>query len=78
MKCNYSITSVQLLWLKGRNVILQGKKPKVTKDGVTIAKSIEVEDPYQNIGVKVIREVAKNTNRKAGDGTTTATVYTYS
>nr|AXU24979.1 heat shock protein 60-1 [Tytthus chinensis] len=60
---------------KGRNVILQGsRKPKVTKDGVTIAKSIEVEDPYQNIGVKVIREVAKNTNRKAGDGTTTATV----
>ncbi|BET00243.1 Heat shock protein [Nesidiocoris tenuis] len=59
---------------KGRNVILQGHKPKVTKDGVTIARSIEVEDPYQNIGVKVIREVAKNTNKKAGDGTTTATV----
>nr|AXU24965.1 heat shock protein 60-1 [Cyrtorhinus lividipennis] len=59
---------------KGRNVILQGTKPKVTKDGFTIAKSIELEDPYQNIGARVIREVAKNTNRKAGDGTTTATV----
>uniref|UniRef100_A0A0A9WIM7 60 kDa heat shock protein, mitochondrial n=1 Tax=Lygus hesperus TaxID=30085 RepID=A0A0A9WIM7_LYGHE len=59
---------------KGRNVILEGYKPKVTKDGATIAKSIELEDPYKNIGVKVIREVAKNTNRKAGDGTTTATV----
>ncbi|XP_014240601.1 60 kDa heat shock protein, mitochondrial-like [Cimex lectularius] len=60
---------------KGRNVILQGPwTPRVTKDGVTVAKSIELSDPYENLGVKIIKDVAKNTNRKAGDGTTTATV----
>ncbi len=61
---------------KGRNVVL-GKKfgaPLVTNDGVTIAKDIELEDPFENMGAQLIREVATKTNDVAGDGTTTATV----
>ena len=61
---------------KGRNVVL-GRKfgaPLVTNDGVTIAKDIELEDPYENMGAQLIREVATKTNDVAGDGTTTATV----
>ena len=61
---------------KGRNVVL-GRKfgaPLVTNDGVTIAKDIELEDPYENMGAQLIREVATKTNDIAGDGTTTATV----
>ncbi|MCD8066580.1 MAG: chaperonin GroEL [Oscillospiraceae bacterium] len=61
---------------KGRNVVL-GKKygsPLVTNDGVTIAKEIELEDPYENMGAQLIREVSTKTNDVAGDGTTTATV----
>jgi chaperonin GroEL len=61
---------------KGRNVIL-GKKfgpPVITKDGVTVAKEIELKDKYQNMGAQMVREVAVKTNDKAGDGTTTATV----
>ena len=61
---------------KGRNVVL-GKKfgaPLITNDGVTIAKEIEVEDPYENMGAQLIREVSTKTNDVAGDGTTTATV----
>ncbi len=61
---------------KGRNVVL-GKKfgsPVVTKDGVTVAKEIELKDKYENMGAQMVREVAVKTNDKAGDGTTTATV----
>jgi len=61
---------------KGRNVVL-GKKfgaPLVTNDGVTIAKEVELEDPFENMGAQLIREVATKTNDMAGDGTTTATV----
>ena len=61
---------------KGRNVILQKSfgSPTVTKDGVTVAKEIELEDPYENMGAKMVREVASKTSDVAGDGTTTATV----
>lgn len=61
---------------KGRNVVL-GKKfgsPVITKDGVTVAKEIELQDRYQNLGAQMVREVAVKTNDTAGDGTTTATV----
>ncbi|PWZ47333.1 chaperonin GroEL [Staphylococcus pseudintermedius] len=61
---------------KGRNVVL-GKEftaPLITNDGVTIAKEIELEDPYENMGAKLVQEVANKTNEIAGDGTTTATV----
>src|ERR671917_1642733 len=61
---------------KGRNVVL-GKKygsPVITKDGVTVAKEIELKDKYQNMGAQMVREVASKTNDMAGDGTTTATV----
>jgi len=61
---------------KGRNVVL-GKKfgaPIITKDGVTVAKEIELQDKYENMGAQMVREVAVKTNDKAGDGTTTATV----
>ncbi|KLU02650.1 MULTISPECIES: chaperonin GroEL [Rhodopirellula] len=61
---------------KGRNVILQKSfgSPTVTKDGVTVAKEIELEDPYENMGAAMVREVASKTSDVAGDGTTTATV----
>jgi len=61
---------------KGRNVILQKSfgSPTVTKDGVTVAKEIELEDPYENMGAQMVREVASKTSDVAGDGTTTATV----
>ena len=61
---------------KGRNVVL-GKKfgaPVITKDGVTVAKEIELQNKYENMGAQMVREVAVKTNDKAGDGTTTATV----
>ena len=61
---------------RGRNVVL-GKKfgsPVITKDGVTVAKEIELKDNYQNMGAQMVREVASKTNDLAGDGTTTATV----
>jgi len=61
---------------KGRNVILEQSwgGPKITKDGVTVAKGIELKDRFQNIGAKLVQDVANNTNEEAGDGTTTATV----
>lgn len=61
---------------KGRNVILEQSwgSPKITKDGVTVAKAIELKDKFQNIGAKLVQDVANNTNEEAGDGTTTATV----
>ena len=65
---------------KGRNVLLDKKfgAPTVTKDGVTVAKEIELEDPYENMGAQLLKEVATKTNDIAGDGTTTATVLAYS
>jgi chaperonin GroEL len=61
---------------KGRNVVLEKKfgSPLITNDGVTIAKEIELEDPFENMGAKLVSEVASKTNDVAGDGTTTATV----
>ncbi len=61
---------------KGRNVVLEKKygSPVITKDGVTVAKEIELADPYENMGAQLCREVASKTNDVAGDGTTTATV----
>src|ERR1035438_7946649 len=60
----------------GRNVILDKKfgSPTITKDGVTVAKEIELEDAYENMGAQLVREVASKTSDIAGDGTTTATV----
>src|SRR5262245_12479254 len=61
---------------KGRNVILQRSfgSPVVTKDGVTVAREIELEDRYENMGAKMVQEVASKTSDVAGDGTTTATL----
>ena len=61
---------------KGRNAILDKKfgAPTITKDGVTVAKEIELLDPYQNMGAQLVKEVASKTSDVAGDGTTTATV----
>src|SRR5436190_32619 len=61
---------------KGRNVVFSRKfgSPTVTKDGVTVAKEIELEDPYENMGAQMVREVASKTSDAAGDGTTTATL----
>jgi chaperonin GroEL len=61
---------------KGRNVVLDKSfgAPRITKDGVTVAKEIELEDKFENMGAQMVREVASKTNEKAGDGTTTATV----
>jgi len=65
---------------KGRNVLLDKKfgAPTVTKDGVSVAKEIELSDPYENMGAQLLKEVATKTNDVAGDGTTTATVLAYS
>src|SRR6184192_2845985 len=61
---------------KGRNVILDKKfgSPTITKDGVTVAKEIELKDPLENMGAQMVREVASKTSDVAGDGTTTATI----
>ena len=61
---------------KGRNVVIEKKfgAPTVTKDGVTVAKEIELEDPMENMGAQMVKEVASKTSDDAGDGTTTATV----
>src|SRR5436853_3311007 len=61
---------------KGRNVVIEKKfgSPTITKDGVTVAKEIELSDPYENMGAQLLKEVASKTNDVAGDGTTTATV----
>lgn len=61
---------------KGRNVVLEKSfgSPLITNDGVTIAKEIELEDAFENMGAKLVSEVASKTNDVAGDGTTTATV----
>ena len=61
---------------RGRNVVLDKGwgSPKVTKDGVTVAEDIELDDPYENLGAQLVKEAASKTNDVAGDGTTTATV----
>ncbi|MGH9326421.1 MAG: TCP-1/cpn60 chaperonin family protein, partial [Terriglobia bacterium] len=61
---------------RGRNVVLDKKfgAPTITKDGVTVAKEIELKDPLENMGAQMVREVASKTSDVAGDGTTTATV----
>jgi chaperonin GroEL len=61
---------------KGRNVVLDKSfgAPRITKDGVSVAKEIELEDKFENMGAQMVREVASKTNDIAGDGTTTATV----
>src|ERR671913_1279798 len=61
---------------KGRNVVIEKSfgAPRITKDGVTVAKEIELEDKFENMGAQMVKEVASRTNDEAGDGTTTATV----
>src|SRR5579884_3527727 len=61
---------------KGRNAVIEKKfgAPTITKDGVTVAKEIELKDPYENMGAQLVKEVASKTSDVAGDGTTTATV----
>merc|ERR1719511_464952 len=61
---------------KGRNVVIESSwgGPKITKDGVTVAKAVELKDKFQNVGAKLVQDVANKTNEEAGDGTTTATV----
>src|SRR5947208_6940556 len=61
---------------KGRHVVIDKKfgAPTITKDGVTVAKEIELSDPYENMGAQLVKEVASKTNDVTGDGTTTATV----
>lgn len=72
---NHNIVQIDLIF-QGRNVIIEQSwgSPKITKDGVTVAKAIELKDKFQNIGAKLVQDVANNTNEEAGDGTTTATV----
>ena len=62
---------------RGRNVVIEKSfgSPTVTKDGVTVAKEVELEAPYENMGAQMVKEVASKTSNVAGDGTTTATVY---
>ena len=64
---------------KGRNVVIEKSfgAPRTTKDGVSVAKEIELEDKFQNLGAMMLREVSAKTNDKAGDGTTTATCLLY-
>src|SRR3970040_1664638 len=61
---------------KGRNVVIDKKfgSPTITKDGVTVAKEIELKDPYEDMGAQMLKEVASKTSDIAGDGTTTATI----
>ena len=61
---------------KGRNVVLEKKfgSPTITKDGVTVAKEVDLADPYENVGAQLVKEVAEKTSDNAGDGTTSATV----
>lgn len=65
-----------LFLFQGRNVVLETKygSPKIVNDGVTVAREVELEDPVENIGAKLVRQAASKTNDTAGDGTTTATI----
>ena len=68
--------SVNFVIFQGKNVLIEQSfgGPKITKDGVTVAKAIELPDKYMNMGARLVQDVANNTNEEAGDGTTTATV----
>lgn len=68
--------AVKVTLPKGRNVIIEKKfgAPHITKDGVSVAREVELEDPFQNMGAQLVKEVASKTGDDAGDGTTTATV----
>ena len=61
---------------RGRNVILKekGKRPIITKDGVTVARFVELENPFQNVAVEIVKQASERTNSDAGDGTTTSTI----
>ena len=78
--CEESISSLEAVKVtlgpKGRNVVLEKKYggPTITKDGVTVAKEVELKDPLENMGAQMVREVASKTSDVAGDGTTTATI----
>lgn len=75
--CDALADTVQVtLGPKGRNVVIEQSfgSPKITKDGVTVAKAIEFSDRTMNLGASLVKSVASKTNDKAGDGTTTATV----
>lgn len=74
--CASRAVVVVIIVMQGRNVILDQSfgAPKITKDGVTVAKHIEFRDRYENAGAQLIRQVASKTNDVAGDGTTTATI----
>ena len=67
------------MWPRGRNVVFDRGfwAPQVTNDGATIAKEIELEDKFENMGAELVKEAAERTNTLAGDGTTTATLLTY-
>ena len=67
------------MWPRGRNVVFDKGfgAPQVTNDGATIAKEIELEDPFENMWAELVKEAADRTNTLAGDGTTTATLLTY-
>ena len=72
----HEMTQPLYVSLQGRNVILEQSwgSPKITKDGVTVAKAIELKDKQQQLGAKLVQDVANNTNEEAGDGTTAATI----
>src|SRR5690349_10953974 len=68
-------------WVQdGKSVILhpKGKNPIITKDGVTVAKFVDLDDPFENVGAEIIKQAADQTNKTSGDGTTTATVLAHS
>ncbi len=70
------VYNLQWSVLQGRNVIIEQSwgGPKITKDGVTVAKAVDLKDKLQNVGAKLVQDVANNTNEEAGDGTTAATI----
>lgn len=76
MKIVFNVVICHIHSLQGRNVVIEQSwgSPKITKDGVTVAKAIDLSDKYQSIGAKLVQEVANKTNEEAGDGTTAATI----
>ena len=86
MQCSRSLAALSFLFSEGvtesatssqgRNVVLESKygSPRIVNDGVTVAREVELEDPVEDIGAKLVRQAAQRTNDTAGDGTTTATI----
>ena len=74
--CTTLLVKLIVVLFQGRNVVLEQSwgSPKITKDGVTVAKAIELKDKFQNIGAKLVQDIANKTNEEAGDGTTAATI----